>query len=246
MLVAIGPGAAAVDVWSRGSVSHAGVALAFGTVILAAVYALGHVSGAHFNPAVTTGFWLAGRFPRADVVPYIGAQLIGATAAALGIRAVLGVAVAGAATVPAIAAPAAVAVEVVLTFILMLVVMAVATDARVAGAVAGLAVGATVAADALAAGPLTGASMNPARSFGPAVASGIWTGHWIYWIGPLVGAGLAVLTYDYLREGAAHDHRKDTRIPASTPSPVPLHGQLRPESDRRSAPQLQGQGTLPR
>jgi MIP family channel proteins len=207
MLVAIGPGAAAVDVWSNGGVSHVGVALAFGTVILAAVYALGHVSGAHLNPAVTTGFWISGRFPRADVVPYIGAQLVGASAAAVGIRAVLGGAITGATTVPAVGIARAFGVEIVLTFILMLVVMAVATDARVSGPVAGLAVGATVAADALAAGPLTGASMNPARSFGPALAAGVWATQWIYWLAPLAGAALAVVTYDYLRRGVAHDHR---------------------------------------
>ena len=207
MLVAIGPGAAAVDLWSRGTVSHVGVSLAFGTVILAAVYALGHISGAHFNPAVTIGFWIAGRFPRADVLPYCASQLAGAAIAGVGLRAVVGTAVSGAITVPMIGILPACGVEVVLTFFLMLVVMAVATDARVTGPIGGLAVGATVAADALAGGPLTGASMNPARSFGPALASGIWTAQWIYWLAPLLGATLAVFMYDYLRDGHAHDHR---------------------------------------
>jgi glycerol uptake facilitator-like aquaporin len=101
----------------------------------------------------------------------------------------------------------ALVVEVALTFFLMLVITAVATDARVAGPVAGLAVGLTVAFDALMGGPLTGASMNPARSFGPALATGTWAGHWIYWLGPLIGAALAVRTYDYLRRGSSHDHR---------------------------------------
>jgi aquaporin NIP len=231
MLVAIGPGAAAVDVWSRGAVSHVGVALAFGTVILAAVYGVGHVSGAHLNPAVTTGFWLAGRLPGADLLPYIGAQLIGATAAALGIKAVLGVAAVGAVTVPAIGVLSAAGVEVVLTFALMLVVMAVATDSRVAGVVAGLAVGATVTADALAGGPLTGASMNPARSFGPALAAGVWTAHWVYWLAPLTGAALAVAVYDYLRTGHAYDHRIARRTLGPVSCLVPVHGELRSESD---------------
>lgn len=207
VLVAIGPGAAAVNAWSGGAVTHVGIALAFGCVILAAVYAVGHVSGAHLNPAVTVGFWVARRFPAADVLPYVVAQLAGASVAAYGLRGVLGHAASAAATVPAIAAAPAFAVESVLTFILMFVIMAVATDARVASPIAGLAVGATVAADALAGGPLTGASMNPARSFGPALATGTWSAHWVYWAGPLVGAALAVWTYDYLRQGTAHDHR---------------------------------------
>ncbi len=247
MLVAIGPGAAAVDAWSHGTVTHVGVALAFGTVILAAVYAVGHISGAHFNPAVTAGFVLGRRMPARDGAAYVVAQLVGATVAALGLAAVLGNAARAAATVPAIGTAAALGVEVALTLILMLVVMAVATDARVAGPVAGLAVGATVAADALTGGPLTGASMNPARSFGPAVASGIWTAHWIYWLGPLLGAALAVLLYDYLRQGSAHDHR--TRLDrldglarqpaAAAPIALPVHGQLGAQPDGRGVAQLQ-------
>jgi aquaporin NIP len=207
MMVFIGPGAAAVETWSRGSVSPVGIALAFGFAILAGVYALGHISGAHFNPAVTAGFWLSRRFPGADVLPYVAAQIVGAVGAALLLRALLGVATQGAATTPRIGVAPAFAVEVVLTFFLMLVIMAVATDARVAGTVAGLAVGLTVAFDALMGGPLTGASMNPARSFGPALATGTWEGHWIYWLGPLVGASLAVTAYDYLRKGSSHDYR---------------------------------------
>jgi MIP family channel proteins len=207
MLVAIGPGTAAVTLWATGQASNVGVALAFGCVILAAVYAIGHVSGAHINPAVTIGFWLGGRMPSSDVLPYVAAQLAGASLAATGLRAVLGHATVGAATVPAIASGPALGVEVTLTFFLMLVIMAVATDARVAGPIAGLAVGSTVAADALAGGPLTGASMNPARSFGPALVNHMWVSHWIYWVGPIVGAALAVWTYDYLRQGSSHDHR---------------------------------------
>jgi aquaporin NIP len=247
MLVAVGPGAAAVNAWTGGTVTHVGGALAFGCVILAAVYAVGHVSGAHLNPAVTVGFWVARRFPTADVLPYIFAQLAGASIAAYGLRMVLGQAASAAATVPAIAVGPACAVEIVLTFILMFVIMAVATDARVASPIAGLAVGATVAADALAGGPLTGASMNPARSFGPALATGTWSGHWIYWIGPLVGAALAVWIYDYLRQGTSHDHRLRRGIAAAPATPaVPLHRQLGPEPNGRSDSQSQGAGALSR
>ncbi len=207
MLVVIGPGAAAVNLLSDGAVSHVGVALSFAFVIVAGVYALGHISGAHFNPAVTTGFWLSGRFPGRDVIPYVLAQLSGATAGALFLRAVLGADVRAAATVPRVAVHSALLIEVVLTFFLMLVIMAVATDHRVASPAAGLAVGLTVGFDALMGGPLTGASMNPARTFGPAVAAGVWGAHWLYWVGPLLGASLAVVTYGYLRKGEAHDYR---------------------------------------
>jgi aquaporin NIP len=246
MLVTIGPGAAAVDVWSRGAVSHVGVALAFGAVIVGAVYALGHISGAHLNPAVTTGFWIAGRFPGREVLPYVAAQLVGGTVAAFGIRAVVGTADAGALTVPLIGVLPAVGVESVLTFVLMLIVMAVATDARVEGVVAGLAVGSAVAADALAAGPLTGASMNPARSFGPALAAGVWTAHWIYWLGPLLGAALGVGVYDYLRTGHAHDHRVRRRPLRSAARIVPLHGQLGAQPDGPGISELQRDRAIPR
>lgn len=207
MLVFIGPGAAAVNAWSPGAVPPMGVALAFGFVILAGIYALGHISGAHFNPAVTTGFWLSKRFPGADVLPYVSAQLVGAASAAALLRMLLGDAARAGVTSPAIGVLPGFTVEVVLTFFLMLVIMAVATDSRVDGPVAGLAVGLTIAFDALMGGALTGASMNPARSFGPALASGIWHGHWIYWLGPLFGAALAVYAYNYLRQGSSHDYR---------------------------------------
>lgn len=247
MLVAIGPGAGAVDRWSGGAVTHVGVALAFGTVILAAIYALGHISGAHFNPAVTVGFWMARRFPAAEVAPYVGAQLVGASLAGLGVRAVVGAsAMSGALTVPAIPIVGAFGVEVALTFALMLVVMAVATDARVAGPVAGLAVGSVVAADALAAGPLTGASMNPARSFGPALSAWVWTAHWIYWAAPVLGAALAVLTYDFLRQGTAHDHRSRSHTHRPPARALPVHGQHRAQPDGGGVAELEGEGAVPR
>ncbi len=217
MLVVIGPGAAAVNLHSNGAVSHVGVALSFAFVILAGIYAFGHISGAHFNPAVTTGFWLSTRFPGREVIPYILAQLTGATAAAFLLRFLLGPDARAAATVPNISPLKALLLELVLSFFLMLVVMAVATDHRVASPMAGLAVGLTVGFDAMTGGLLTGASMNPARTFGPAVATGIWTGHWLYWAGPLLGAGLAVLTYGYLRKGEAHDYRGEQPSSRSDP-----------------------------
>jgi aquaporin NIP len=206
-LVFLGAGAASVNAWSNGAVSHTGVALAFGGIILVAVYALGHISGAHLNPAVTFGFWIARRFPGREVTPYIAAQIAGATAGGFAVRAAVGSFAVFATTQPAIPVAPALGVEIVLSFFLMLVIMAVATDARVSGEVAGLAVGFIVMVDALMGGPLTGASMNPARSFGPALATGQWASHWIYWIGPLVGMAIAVPTYEYLRRGFSHDHK---------------------------------------
>ena len=240
MLVVIGPGAAAVDRYTGGAVTHVGVALSFAFVILAGVYSLGHISGAHFNPAVTMGFWLSGRFPRREVLPYTLVQLVGASAGALLLRATLGAHVQAAVTVPRIPILSALLIEIVLTFFLMLVIMAVATDHRVASPAAGLAVGLTVGFDAMMGGPLTGASMNPARSFGPAVAAGTWTAHWLYWLGPLLGAALAVGTYGYLRKGEAHDYRTQS----SAPGADPLHGQLGTESDGRSDPEQQGSRTV--
>jgi MIP family channel proteins len=209
-LVFIGAGSAAVNAWSHGAITNVGVSLAFGAIVLVAVYALGHISGAHINPAVTVSFWLARRFPGREVAPYLLAQLTGATAAGFALRAAVGAAGVFATTRPAIPVPGALGVEIVLSFLLMLVVMAVATDARVSGEVAGLAVGFIVMADALMGGPLTGASMNPARSFGPALATGQWESHWIYWAGPTIGMALAVLAYDYLRRGFSHDHKSGT------------------------------------
>jgi len=166
-LVFLGAGAASVNAWSNGAVSHTGVALAFGGIILVAVYALGHVSGAHLNPAVTVGFWIARRFPGREVAPYIVAQLAGATAGAFALRTAVGSFAVFATTRPAIPVLSALGVEIILSFFLMLVVMAVATDARVSGEVAGLAVGFIVMVDALMGGPLTGASMNRRARLAP-------------------------------------------------------------------------------
>jgi MIP family channel proteins len=180
-LVLIGPGAVMVNAYSQGVVGHIGVALAFAFVVLAMIYALGHLSGAHINPAVTLAFWSVHRFPITEVVPYIAAQCAGAVAASAMSRAVLGTSGALGATLPTIPIPAAFGVEWILSFALMFVIMAVATDRRVADGFAAIAVGLTVGFCALVGGPLTGASMNPARSLGPAVAGNLWRGHWLYW-----------------------------------------------------------------
>jgi MIP family channel proteins len=198
-LVLIGPGAVMVDAYSGGAIGHASVSLAFAFVVTAMVYALGHLSGAHINPAVTIGFWSVRRFPSLEVGPYVTAQLLGAIAASGFLRGVLGPVGHVGATLPSLPVGAAFAVEWLLSFALMFVIMAVATDERAANGFAGVAVGLTVGFCALTGGPLTGASMNPARSFGPALVGGAWTAHWIYWAAPITAMIAAARLYDFLR-----------------------------------------------
>jgi aquaporin NIP len=176
-----------------------GIALAFGLVIAAMVYALGHISGAHLNPAVSLAFALSRHFPRRLVGGYWAAQCLGALAAALLLRASLGDVGDVGATTPSGSDAQSFLWEVVLTFVLMLVIMAVATDTRAVGEAAALAIGGTVALDALVGGPVSGASMNPARSLGPALAAGELDALWIYLLAPPLGAALGALVYQLLR-----------------------------------------------
>ncbi len=202
-LVLIGPGAAMVNTASSGAVSHAGVSLAFAFVVTAMIFATGHISGAHINPAVTIGFWSVRRFPLRDVIPYIAAQCLGAIAASAVLRAVLGAVGEMGATLPAralgIGTGGALAIEWLLSFALMLVIMAVATDERVPGGFGAIGVGMTVGFCAMMGGPLTGASMNPARSLGPAILGGLWDAHWVYWVAPITGMMMAARVYEILR-----------------------------------------------
>ncbi len=191
-----------VNGYTGGAVTHVGVALAFAFVVIAMVYALGHLSGAHINPAVTLAFWSVRRFPGREVVPYVVAQCAGAVAASALSRLALGSVGQVGATLPAVRPAVAFGVEWLLSFALMFVVMAVATDERVADGFAALAVGLTVGFSALVGGPLTGASMNPARSFGPALVGGLWQVHWLYWVAPVTGMFAAARLYEVLRHAA--------------------------------------------
>jgi MIP family channel proteins len=197
-LVFAGCGAIMVDAKTR-SLGHVGVAISFGLVIMVMIYAVGHISGAHFNPAVTLAFAIARHFPAARVPAYWAAQVAGAVTAALVLRGSLGDLADVGATLPSGSEGQALLWEAVLTFFLMFVIMAVATDTRAVGEAAAIAVGATVGLDAMFGGPVTGASMNPARSLGPAVASTDFTAIWVYVIAPCVGAVLAALIYQSLR-----------------------------------------------
>jgi aquaporin NIP len=199
-LVFAGCGAVVANAESDGGLGVVGIALVFGLVIMAMVYATGHLSGAHINPAVTVAFTLTRHFPARDAVAYVTAQLVGAVTGALLLLAVwttqpaeLG------ATLPSVGAGSALVYETVLTAFLMFVIMAVATDTRAVGAAAAIAIGGTVGLDALFGGTVTGASMNPARSFGPALAAGEWTSFWIYVVGPVLGAALGALAYQLVR-----------------------------------------------
>ena len=201
-LVTAGCGAIMVNA-TAGELTHVGVALTFGLIITVMVAAVGHISGAHFNPAVTLAFALTRHFPIREVLAYVGAQLLGAVAGALTLQTLFGSVANLGATLPAGSALQALGLEILLSAVLMFVIIAVATDTRAAGQLAALAIGATVALDALWGGPISGASMNPARSFGPALVAGIWRDQWVYWIGPIVGAALGAVIYQLLRKPSA-------------------------------------------
>ena len=199
-LVFAGCGAIVTNATYDGALGVVGIGLVFGLIVMVMVYATGHLSGAHINPAVTLAFTLTRHFPVRDAAAYVGAQLGGAALGAVLLLAVwpeqpaaLG------ATAPSIGAGSAFVYELVLTAFLMFVIIAVATDTRAVGAAAAIAIGATVALDAMFGGPVTGASMNPARSFGPALVAGEWREFWIYVAGPVAGASLGALAYQVVR-----------------------------------------------
>ncbi len=201
-LVFAGCGAIMVDA-KAGALGHVGVAISFGLVIMAMIYAVGHVSGAHFNPAVTFSFALARHFPRRRVALYWAAQLAGALLAAAVLRGSLGDLAHIGATYPSGSDGQAFLWEAVMSFFLMLVIMAVATDTRAVGEAAAIAIGGTVGLDAMFGGPVTGASMNPARSLAPGIVAGDLHAIWIYLLAPLVGASLAALAYSFMRDQGA-------------------------------------------
>ena len=216
-LVVAGCGAIVTDHRYGHSLGTVGVALVFGLIIMVMVYATGHLSGGHINPAVTLAFTLTRHFPAREALAYIAAQLAGATTGALILLAIwtdmpahLG------ATLPTVAAGSAFLYELLLTAFLMFVIMAVATDTRAVGSAAAIAIGGTVGLDALFGGPVTGASMNPARSLGPALVSGAWHQFWIYLAGPVVGAALGALAYQLVRG----EHAAATLEAAATAQPA--------------------------
>jgi MIP family channel proteins len=206
-LVFAGCGAIMIDALSRGAITHVGIGLVFGLIITVMIYTFGHISGAHFNPAVTLAFVLARHFPVRRLIGYWIAQLLGACLAAGCLRLLLGNAAHLGATLPAGSGGAwqSFGLETLLTFFLMIVIMAMATDTRAVGQAAALAIGSTVGLEALFAGPICGASMNPARSLGPALLSWTWSAQWVYVAGPLIGAVAGAFVYRWLREASQRD-----------------------------------------
>ena len=197
-LVFAGAGAIVVDARTH-ALGHVGVAITFGLVIMAMIYAVGHVSGAHLNPAVTAAFVLTRHFPGSRATAYFGAQIAGALAAAALLRASLGDVAHVGATLPSGSDAQSFLWELVMTAFLMFVILAVATDTRAVGEAAAIAIGGTVGLDAMFGGPVSGASMNPARSLGPALVSGDLHALWLYIAGPLVGAALGAIAYQFVR-----------------------------------------------
>jgi aquaporin Z len=193
-LVFAGCGAIVAERLHPGTVTHVGISLVFGFVVMALVYALGDISGAHLNPAVTIGFAVARRFSWLQVLPYVIAQGIGAIAAAMLLKTLYPSSPTLGQTNPSDTVMQSFILEIVLTWLLMFVILRVSTGAKEKGIMAGAAVGATVGLDALFGGPICGASMNPARSLGPALIAGDLQHLWIYFAAPVMGAILAVLS----------------------------------------------------
>ncbi len=199
-LVFAGTGAIVINEVSGGIITHVGVALTFGLIVLAMIYTLGDISGAHLNPAVTIGFWFSRRLHGREVLPYVASQCLGALAASVTLRflfqnnQLLGT------TQPAGSNTQSFVLELLLTSILMFVILGVSTGAREKGITAGIVVGAVIGLEAMFAGPITGASMNPARSLGPAIVSQHLNALWIYVVAPVVGTALGVFACRCVRE----------------------------------------------
>ncbi|MFN8593899.1 MAG: MIP family channel protein [Thermomicrobiales bacterium] len=202
-LVFAGTGAVIIDAVTDGGVSHVGIGLTFGLIVMTMIYAFGHISGAHFNPAVTLAFAAGRHFSWLLVPQYWAAQLAGGITASVVLRLLFGDVADLGATLPAGSAGQSFGLEIVLTLILMVVITSVATDTRAVGQAAAIAIGGTIGLEALFAGPISGASMNPARSLAPAIVSGTWQDQWLYVAGPAIGAIVGVFIYNWVRDSEA-------------------------------------------
>lgn len=203
-LVFCGTGAIIIDQETNGGVTHVGIAITFGFIVMSMIYALGNISGAHLNPAVSIAFAIAKRFPGKELLPYITSQLVGALLASLVLKLLFPGNEKLGATIPAGSDMQSFALEVLLTFFLMLVIINVATGSKEQGMFAGLAIGSVVLLEAMFAGPISGASMNPARSLAPAIISGHIKQIWIYLTAPVAGAILAIPLWKYLSHNSTH------------------------------------------
>lgn len=197
-LVFCGTGAIIIDQQSGGAVTHVGVSITFGLIIMSMIYSLGNISGAHLNPAVSIAFTVAKRFPLKSLPGYVVSQLTGAVLASLVLKLLFPANELLGATMPAGTEMQSFILELILTFFLMLVIISVAVGSKEQGMFAGLAIGAVVGLEAMFAGPICGASMNPARSFAPAIVSGHLEHIWLYIIAPIIGAAFAIPTWKYI------------------------------------------------
>lgn len=198
-LVFCGTGAIIINQETNGAITHVGIAMTFGLIVMCMIYTFGEISGAQFNPAVTIGFALSGKFDKKEVLPYMGSQIAGAFLASLILKFLFPLNQNLGATLPAGSQMQSFILEVILTFLLMLVILNVSQGSKETGLFAGIAIGGTILLEAMFAGPICGASMNPARSLAPAVVSGNITDVWIYLTSTVLGAILAVFTWKTLK-----------------------------------------------
>ncbi|MBI3520223.1 MAG: aquaporin [Bacteroidetes bacterium] len=199
-LVFCGTGAIVIDQETAGAVSHVGVAITFGLIVTAMIYTIGDISGAHLNPAVTIAFWVAKTFPAKDIIPYIISQGIGAFMASFALHLLFPGNTTLGATLPSGSSTQSFILELILSFILMFVILHAAKGSKEQGMFAGLVIGGVVLLEAMFAGPVCGASMNPIRSLAPAVISGHTEHLWVYILAPVSGAILAVVSWQILKK----------------------------------------------
>jgi|SRR5450432_2710748 aquaporin NIP len=204
-LVFCGTGAIIINQETSGTITHAGIAITFGLVVMAMIYALGGISGAHLNPAVSVAFAIAGRFPFKQLLPYIISQCTGAVLASLVLKYLFPANQFLGATIPHGSDLQSFILEFILTFFLMFVIINVASGSKEQGMFAGLAIGSTVLLEAMFAGPICGASMNPARSLGPAIISGHTEHLWVYLTATIIGAAAAIPIWKYLSKNSITD-----------------------------------------
>lgn len=197
-IVFCGTGAIVIDQQTNGSVTHVGIAITFGLIVMSMIYALGSISGAHFNPAVSIAFCVARKFEIKQLLPYIISQLIGAIIASITLKLLFPTNQFLGATIPAGSALQSFVLEFILTFLLMLVILNVANGSKEQGMFAGLAIGSVILLEAMFAGSICGASMNPARSLAPALISNHWEYLWLYLLAPIIGATSSVFIWKYI------------------------------------------------
>ncbi|MGO4548423.1 MIP/aquaporin family protein [Paenibacillus sp. 2TAB23] len=198
-LVFAGPGAMVIEEITK-SITHVGIALTFGLVVTVLIYTFGHISGAHFNPAVTIGFWVRGDISLRDSLYYMSIQFVAAIAAACTLFLLFGNVASLGATLPRSSESQSFVLEFILTFLLMIVILGSAVHGKAVKSFAGISIGATVGLMAMFAGPISGASMNPARSLGPALVSGDMQHLWLYLVATVLGAIAASMVYKTLHE----------------------------------------------